>query len=257
MRHGRVDGITGDVDVLEDGRSALWLAVYLDRRDCVEALLAAGADPWRPMMSGWSPGRLAAAGPHADLFPGGPGLTGAEAAAVAEAPRLRAALQDDDYVDEGGSLACVSGIDVAEAVRRLGATTLEGDHEDDEEVDVVGATDVPGGCVLHQPWGYAAQMPGVTRPLSAGTTCYGVYANPKSGNQGSITRDGEVVGSDLHPGGEPLEREPADLVLLSYLYRHDATAYACAYAGLRPTDARAVTGPPDAWLRLPRTDHRT
>jgi len=30
----------------------------------------------------------------------------------------------------------------------------------------------------------------------------------------------------------------------------DAVAFACAYAGLRLTDARAVTGPADGWVRL-------
>ncbi|EWM15293.1 hypothetical protein KUTG_05597 [Kutzneria sp. 744] len=41
----------------------------------------------------------------------------------------------------------------------------------------------------------------MTKALSAGATCCGIYANPKSGSQDSILRDGEVVGWDLHPGG--------------------------------------------------------
>jgi hypothetical protein len=32
-------------------------------------------------------------------------------------------------------------------------------------------------------------------------------------------------------------------------------AYCFAYAGLRPVDTRAVSGPPDVWLRLPDRDY--
>ncbi|MEU0481131.1 ankyrin repeat domain-containing protein [Streptosporangium sp. NPDC006013] len=254
---GRVE----DVDAMHEGRTALWVAVYEERHDNARALVAAGADPWRPMMSGWSPGRLTLAGPEPDLFgrPSGVnGLTDDEAAAVVEAERLRAAL-GDLYCD-GTGLACVAGIDAAEAVRRLEATVEIIDPEEfldeidpfsEESMSFVGVTDVPGGCVVTQPWGYMPQTPGASKRLSAGTVCYGLYANPKSGNQGSIVRDGEIVGWDLHPGGTPWEDEGPLEVLFSYLYRYDAVAYSCAYAGLQLTDARAVTGPPDVWLRLP------
>jgi hypothetical protein len=43
--------------------------------------------------------------------------------------------------------------------------------------------------------------------------------------------------------------------ILSCLYLYNAVAYSCAYAGLRLTDARAITGPPDIWLRLPPRDY--
>jgi hypothetical protein len=52
---------------------------------------------------------------------------------------------------------------------------------------------------------------------------------------------GGLVAVDLFPGGDPADDESAREVLL---------AYACAYPGLCPTDARAVLGPPDVWLRL-------
>ncbi|MEV0620180.1 ankyrin repeat domain-containing protein [Nonomuraea sp. NPDC050404] len=52
-----------DVDAECEGRTALWEAVFNDRADNALALVAAGADPWRPMMGGWSPGRLSLAGP--------------------------------------------------------------------------------------------------------------------------------------------------------------------------------------------------
>jgi hypothetical protein len=86
--------------------------------------------------------------------------------------------------------------------------------------------------------------------LTVGTFGYGLYENPKSGSQGSISRHGEVTASDLFPGGDPEEDEPSGQILLAYLCRNDAPAYACAFAGLRLTDARAVTGEPDVWLRL-------
>ncbi|MER5256037.1 ankyrin repeat domain-containing protein [Streptomyces sp. NPDC002855] len=256
-----------DVDAEEEGCTALWAAVLSDRADNARVLAAAGADPWRPMLAGWSPGRLSLAGPTPDLFrvPSGErGLTPAESAAATEGRRLTAALGDLDV--DGTGLACVAGIDVAEAARRLGAEPYEDpeletfvadpwSYDMDEFLPVIGATDVPGGCVLTQPWGYAPEMPGVLTLLSAGTVCYGLYANPKSGNQGSIARDGVMEGGDLHPGGGPDAEDSAGEVLASYLYRHNAVAYSCAYVGLRPTDARAVTGPPDIWLELPRRDY--
>ncbi|WP_245899856.1 ankyrin repeat domain-containing protein [Nonomuraea indica] len=52
-----------DVDAEHEGRTALWEAVYNNRPDNARALVSAGADPWRPMMNGWSPGRLGLATP--------------------------------------------------------------------------------------------------------------------------------------------------------------------------------------------------
>ncbi|GGP52239.1 hypothetical protein GCM10010185_25410 [Saccharothrix coeruleofusca] len=240
-----------DVDAEEEGRTALWRAVHSHRPDNARVLAEAGADPWRPMMAGWSPGRLALAGPEPDLFgapPEGVALSEREVAAAAEAPRLIAAL-GDFYLD-GMSLACVAGIDAAEAARRLGAVPVaDGDAEDD--LAVVGATDVPGGCVVLQPRGFAAQMSAVLTALSEGTACYGFYANPKSGDQGSVARDGVLVDWDLDPGGGVSEHDPSEYVLASYLYQDRPVAHSCAYAGLRLTGTRAVAGPPDVWLRLP------
>ncbi|QWF84484.1 ankyrin repeat domain-containing protein [Amycolatopsis sp. CA-230715] len=249
------------VDAFKDGHTALWRAVAANRPDNARALLAAGADPWREMMSGWPPGRLSLAGPTPSLFDSGASLAPDEAAAVAESRRLITIFGDHHF--EGLGIACVAGIAVGEAAHRLGAEIVDGDREqmltawmDDpvgrDTILTMWATEVPGGCVLAQPMGYGPQMPAVTKTLSAGTTCYGMYANPKSGNQGSISRDGEIVAWDLHPGGEPTELGG---VLLSYLYQSQALAYCFAYAGLRPSDDRSVTGPPDAWIRLPERDY--
>lgn len=259
-------GRVADVDALENGVTALWEAVVSRKPDNARALAAAGADPWRLLIGGWSPGRLSLAGPTPDLFPVPEGirLTGTERAAAEEADRLTTALGTFHY--DGTGLACVAGIDAAEAVRRLEAAPVEAEvidelledpyeYDMDESLRIIGMTSVPGGCVVTQPWGYAPQMPGVLTRLSADTLCYGLYANPKSGNQGSIARHGTVEGWDLHPGGGPHENGTSEEVLASYLYQYNAVAFSCAYAGLRPADRRAVVGPPDVWVELPRRDY--
>ncbi|MEU9913619.1 ankyrin repeat domain-containing protein [Streptomyces sp. NPDC051001] len=256
-----------DVDALENGTTALWDAVVAGRTENARALAEAGADPWRVGFGGWSPGRLSLAGPVPELFAlpeGERGLSEAERAVAREGRRLIDALGELYY--DGTGLACVAGIDAAEAVRRLGATDADPelmeavlddpyDFDMDETLRLVGVTTVPGGCVVTQPWGYAPQQPLVQKLLSAGTVCYGLYANPKSGNQGSVYRDGVGEGWDLHPGGGPDERDSPAEVLTNYVYCYQAVAYSIAYAGLRPTDARAVTGPPDAWVVLPERDY--
>ncbi|MEV4250535.1 ankyrin repeat domain-containing protein [Streptosporangium canum] len=252
-----------DVDAEHEGRTALWEAVFANRPGNARALVAAGADPWRSMMNGWSPGRLSLATPTPDLFTlpdGEVGLSTAETAAVAEARRLSAALGRFD--DDGHSLACVADITAAEAVRRLAAVPADdADVEEimedpwadfDDSLAVVGVTDVPGGCIVVQPWGYAASNPGVIERLSVGTVCYGLFANPKSGNQGAVARDGVIEEWDTHPGGGSVySEESAEEILATYLYHGEAEAYCYAGAGLRPVDARSVTGRPDMWLRLP------
>jgi hypothetical protein len=232
-----------DVDEFHEERTALWCAVFANKPDNARVLLAAGADPHRSMMSGWSPARLAAAGPTPDLFGPPVELSASEQETVTEARRLVAVL--GDYEVEGLGLACVAGIAVAEATRRLGATACEEDYDD---IDVVGVTDVSGGVIVVQPMGYRPQDTDVQKRLSVGTICYGVYENPKSGTQGSISRNGEMTDWDQWPGGPPREDEP---ILLAYLTQYNSVAYMCAYTGLRPTDARAVTGQPDMWLRVP------
>jgi hypothetical protein len=259
---GRVD----DVDAECDGRTALWAAVFHDRPENVRALVAAGADPWRPMMSGWSPGRLSLAGPMPGLFfpfpPGHAGLTEAETAAVAEADRLIGVLGGIE--EDGFSLACVGGIGAAEAARRLaaepaGAEEVEESLEDpydDEAMRYVSFTDVPGGCVLSQEHGYLVSAPVVMKALSAGTVAYGMFANPKSGNQGCVYRDGEAVGWDTVPGGgDASAADTAEEILLKYLYFGHAVAYCFAGAGLSPADDTLASTDLDTYLRLPERDY--
>jgi hypothetical protein len=252
--------LVDDVDAVDDGRTALWLAVHAGKPGNAHALVAAGADPERPMMAGWSPARLSLAGATPDLFDTRATLTQPEAAAVAQARRLIDALAEID--DEGMSLCCVGGIDAAEAVRRLEATVVEEeiavedmwDATDDESIRTLGVTDVPGGCVVSQPWAYGASMPLVALLLSAGTACYGMYANPKSGHQGESVHDGVITGADLSPGdGWSAADAPAAEVLRTFLYQNHAIEYCCAYAGVHPADARPFTEP-DRWVRLPARD---
>jgi hypothetical protein len=249
-----------DVDAVDDGRTALWLAVHAGKPANARALVAAGADPERSMMAGWSPARLSLAGATPDLFDTTATLTKAEAAAVAQARGLIDALAGID--GDGMSLCCVGGIDAAEAVRRLDAAVVEDevavedmwDATDDESIRTLGVTDVPGGCVVSQPWAYGASMPLVALLLSAGTACYGMYANPKSGNQGTSVHNGVITGWDLHPGGGWSTADtPTAEVLRDFLYQHHAIAYCCAYAGVHPADARPFTEP-DQWVRLPARD---
>ncbi|QFY12986.1 ankyrin repeat domain-containing protein [Nonomuraea phyllanthi] len=259
---GRVD----DVDAEYDDRTALWAAVFAHRSDNARVLAAAGADPWRPMMAGWSPGRLALAGPEPGMFPlptGHPGLFPAETAAVAEARRLISAL--GEFEQEGLALACVAGITAAEAARRLHARPADDAavaailadpcSDFDGSLQIVGLSDVPGGCVVTQPWGYVPATPEVAGPLSVGTVCYGMAANPKSGNQGIVARDGAIEDSDTNPGGcDAGGHLTSEEILAEYLYQGHAVAYCCAAAGLRLPDVRAVAGPPDTWVRLPNQD---
>lgn len=248
---------TDEVDQMMSGRTALWRAVFSNRPDNVRILLDAGADPSLPMMSGWSPGRLSLAGPHP--LPGDHGsLTSTEVEAVAESRLLLAALDGQDY--EGVSVACVADLSAAEAARRLGGVeTGEPTHDEmwsggDDVLYVVGVSDVPGGCVVTQPWAYAANMPGLMNRLSPGTDCCGLYENPKSGSQASLSSDGAYV-RELYLGGGPDEHDRPEEILTAYLYQHNAVAHACAFVGVRPPDTRAVLGPPDRWLRMPRLDY--
>ncbi|WP_026425212.1 ankyrin repeat domain-containing protein [Actinokineospora inagensis] len=248
--------VVDDVDPLSAGVTPLWPALFARRFDNARFLVAAGADTDRHVMAGWTPNRIMALA--RDPLPRDV-LSAAEVEAVVESRRLIAALGDLGYV-EGLGLCCARGVDVAEAVRRLDAEPVDGPPADpwsdlSGSLLFVGLTDVPGGCVVAQPWGFQPNTPGVSRRLSRGTRCYSLYANPKSGNQGSLVVDGEVVGWDLHPGGDPSAGDSSREVLLAYLYQRNAIGYCCAHADLQPVDGRAITGEPDVWVRLPDVDY--
>jgi hypothetical protein len=166
-------------------------------------------------------------GPGVEMGSGEVGLTPVLARAARAAYRLIGRFNDD-----GDSLCCACGVTAAEAIRRLDGTVIEYTEQEDPDCYddnlVVGITDVPGGCVVGQRYGFAASTPGLSGRLSAGTVCYAMYANPKSGNRGHIMRDRVAVGWDLHPGGGwSAAIEPAGEILRTYLFRGHAVAYCC------------------------------
>lgn len=244
-----------DLDAFCKGRSALWNAVYHHRDDNALVLAELGADPWRPMMDGWSPGRLSLAGSLGDLFeiPEDQALTVQERAMADAGPELAEVFSGISY--DGFSVACVAGLTAVEAVQRLpvGEVIIVDDHapwhEEDfcGESDIVGVTDVPGGCVIAQPWAYRAVD--VLEVVTAGTFAYGMYANPKSGDQGHIAEDGRRVRWGLHPGYDPYPHSTAREVLASFASCHSAIVHCLVYAGLQP-DSTDCLECPDAWVRL-------
>ncbi|RKS76083.1 ankyrin repeat protein [Actinomadura pelletieri DSM 43383] len=245
-----------DVDALCDNRSALWNAVFHRRADNVSALLEQGADPWRPMMDGWSPGRLGQVGPFDfGAAPEGHRLTEEERGLAESGPELARMLSDLYY--DGFSLTCVANVTATEAVRRLdndGLIVVDGrvpwhDLPFCYELDIIGVTDVPGGCVLAQPWAYRANDFDMIEAVTAGTFAYGMYANPKSGNQGCVAEDGRIPRWDLHPGYDPASDATARDVLAAYASCRKAIVHCMVYAGLRPETADCLEHP-DVWLRL-------
>ncbi|MFP3965690.1 ankyrin repeat domain-containing protein [Actinomadura fulvescens] len=249
----------GELDGLNDGRSALWEAVFRDRSEIARVLVEAGADPWLDMMDGWSPGRLALAGPHLDLFgtpPEGIRLSAGEQAMADAGPQLAEVFSGIHY--DGYSLLCVAGVGLNEAFRRLdGAIQVDAPAEpenwEDLDLSVVGLTSVPGGCVITQPWAYAADNDAVAGPVTIGTFGYGMYANPKSGNQGSIWRNGQAEAWDLHPGYDPRENSTAREVLASYVCEFSAIAHCMVYAGLSPNTSDCLESP-QVWVRMPNIE---
>ncbi|RAS62513.1 ankyrin repeat protein [Lentzea atacamensis] len=251
------------VDAINRGRTPLWQAVQEGKPGLARVLLAAGADPSRPMMSGWSPARLSLATDH--VIPSGEVLNEQEQAAVDVRDGLLAAEEGFPHYDNY-TVVCVADIDAAEAIRRLNAAVVPAAEVPDtvpagdwfpapfgEDTDfTLSVTGVPGGCVLVQPWHFNLQLSEFMERLSAGTVAYGMYANPSSGKQGCVYRNGRAVDGDLHPGGGPNEHTDTDayLVLLAHLYEDHAVAYCCAFAGVRPPDNKAFTEP-DQWIRLP------
>jgi hypothetical protein len=192
VRHG------ADLDAVHDGRTALWFAVMARHPDIARILAEAGADP-SLAPSGWSPARLCLAGPTPGLFGDtGASLTDDEVAAMQESQRLIALF--DGVEHDVLSVACVVGIDADEATRRLSATMVE-PVADTDRPSITWVTEVPGGCVVTQPWGFTLDMYDMACLLSADTTCYAVWIDSRENELGSSYRDGKCIASWLAPGG--------------------------------------------------------
>ena len=255
------------VDALWCGRTALWEAVMYRHHEVARLLADAGADPWHPLIGGWSPGRLALAGPEPALF-GAPDthLTAAEFAAITRARHLIGAVGDPEA--DGMSIACLPHVDSAEAAGRLRALPIEVDDftewaldpwaqgmTDHEVAHTVGVTDVPGGCVLTQWCGFTAATPAVLTLLTTGTSAYAMSIDPKNGTQGTTFHHGHPTAFDLRPGSghcDPDATGPE--VLRTYLYRNHPVPYCCDAARLTPESPQPFTGPPTKLLRLPPID---
>ncbi|MFF3209834.1 ankyrin repeat domain-containing protein [Streptomyces sp. NPDC002886] len=275
-------GLVADVDALDhldgSGVTALWEAVAHGRADNAAALLAAGADAWTPRIAGRSPGSLALSTDMAALFADLPGAVPRSAQEVtAQREADEQALVFRGIHTEGLSVAFVAGITEDEAVRRLGTdpercrvldldrepgpygTGPDGFDPSAEEAErFIGVTGVPGGCVLIQPFWYGASTPKVLRALSPGGRAYGVYFNAAGGTFGQLSVDGR---EDEHEeiGLPPYEGSPEGHWLHRFwqwgpeedLRGARSLAYACARAGMRLEDGRAVEGPPRRWVELP------
>jgi hypothetical protein len=264
-----VDQLGGGV--FDQGRTALWSAVYEGRPEMARLLVEAGADPWREMMSGWSPGRLALAGPTPDLFgspPAGVGLSDPERDCVARAQPVIHGF-GASLTAVGWSIAAVAGVTAAEAVERVGGLPeeqseamtfedlVEASMAQYQQDDVLGASDVPGGCLVVHPMGYDAATPRMLRRLSQVTSAYGVFDNMANGRQGTHAVDGVFEGWDLCPGGWPDADDDSRKVLLSYLAHQcsadgRAVVEACLVAGIHPGSPQAFYGPYDVAFRIDR-----
>ncbi|MEU7061537.1 ankyrin repeat domain-containing protein [Streptomyces sp. NPDC046197] len=265
-----------DVDVRDDDEhTPLWYAVHSMDETTVRTLIDAGADVWTPQSGPWSPGRLlltTSLAPLAQSLPEAVELPPEEVVAQQAADALIAAFGKEPLWTEGLGVCFVQGLSEDELIRRIGAdptqcpkTDLEHapfDPEDyDESLRYVGVRSVdgaPGGCVITQD-GYMPSDDAVLQAISADTTAYGVYFNPKGGTFGTLARDGEVVASE-EIGLSPHKSDPAAYWNFRFWQRThafphgaDILAFSCAAAGLRISDGQGVVDPrtPRRWVALP------
>ncbi|MGP4043895.1 ankyrin repeat domain-containing protein [Streptomyces sp. 2A115] len=259
----------------DDEHTPLWYAACSADEGSVRALIDAGADVWTPQTGPWSPGRLLLTTSLAPLVAGLPEavvLPTEEAASFRAADALIAAFGERELWTDGLGIAFVRELSEDELIRRLGADPAQCPKADpehapfdpadyDESLRYVGVTSVPGdpgGCVITQD-GYMPSDGAVLRAITADTTAYGIYFNPKGGTFGTLARDGEVVESE-EIGLPPDEPEPSAHWRFrfwqrkhTFPYGADTLAYACAAAGLRISDGReaADRGAPRRWVALP------
>ncbi|MER6194912.1 ankyrin repeat domain-containing protein [Streptomyces cyaneofuscatus] len=259
----------------EEGHTPLWYAACGVDEGMVRALIEAGADVWTPQEEPWSPGRLLLTTPLAPLvteLPGAVSLPAEEVAALRAADALIAAFSEQGLWTEGLGIAFVAGVGEDEVVRRLGGDPALYPAVDEENmpfdpmdydaslryVGVTGVDGSPGGCVIVQD-GYMPSDDALLRAVSAGTSAYGVYFNPKGGTFGALARDGGIVASE-EIGLSPQATDPAAYWTFRFWQRGstlahgaDVLAYACATAGMTVGDGRVVVSRDAArrWVPLP------
>ncbi|WP_436774532.1 ankyrin repeat domain-containing protein [Yinghuangia sp. YIM S09857] len=275
-----------DIDAVApwSGESALWKAVCLGKTDNAAALLAAGADPWRPVMGRHSAGSIARWTKLAPLFAQLPGYvapTDAERAAQDAADRQAVVIAEEEYFML--SVTFVAGLDEDEVIHRLGGDPSDcpvldldatpgpfgtgpdgfNPHDPDVAERFVGIRAVPGGCAVLQPNGLIAATSTVVTALSRGTRAYGIYLSFVKGTYGELAVDGtSVCNEELQRNlrGESLDsqalyrfwdNDPEGAVDSHIMWTAYKLAYAAAEAGVSVTDASQIAGPPNRWLELP------
>lgn len=266
-----------EVDARDDeGHTALWHAVRRGDEGSVRALIRAGADVWTPQCGTWSPGRLLLTTPLAPLAPDPPDAavpSDEERAVFRAADELVRAFGEGDAWTEGLGVTFVRGLDEDEVIRRLCGDPVRCpvtdpehvpfDEDDDYEaslrhVTVAGLPGDPGGCVITQD-GYMPGDDAVLAAISPGTAAYGIYFNPKGGTHGVLARDGRTVHHEEIGLSPDASSPPAHWHFGFWRTGSEVPrsaqcfAYACAAAGLRVTDGRAVLGEGGRrrWVELP------
>jgi hypothetical protein len=221
-----------DVEAVNDaGLTPLWYAVRNGDDEAAEALLAAGADPWRPVRGGRSAGLVALDGPLAGLFarlPGAPPPDDEQCRRQAEADALIASYEDRPVrIEEGLCVAFVAGPDEDEVIRRAGAdparcpvVTMDELHTFaiSDRGAVVGVGSPPGGgVVIYVPLGSTAHEDDIYRHVSArGAAVARMRDNPAGGDQCvSWWRDGGLVAYPS-PYDDPRDDDPPEAWLCRF-----------------------------------------
>jgi hypothetical protein len=264
-----------DVDTADaEGATPLWEAVRWGNRSAAEALLRAGADPWRPAVAGRSPGRLGLDGPLADLFaglPGAPSISAEERDRQTRADALIASYEWEGYWD-GLDLAFVADVDEDELIGRLGAEPARCPLTDSPFVGMVEdphadwAEDEDGGEPEHSPmdfdfkaWvarrdggavliGAAASSDSVCARLSTGTRLATVFFNPKGSCYVYCWADGRRV-RQSEPADHPADPWPEEWLHRFGHHAHGsshaarALAFMTAYTGVRIDEQWLIRAP--------------
>jgi hypothetical protein len=180
------------------GETPLWCAVRRGYEEETLALLAAGADPWRPVRGDRSAGRVALDGPLAPIFeglPGAPTVSDEERAAQARADELISFYEQWHYLPDALCLAFVRGVDEDEVFRRLGLDPAEYPPVDvdeytaghdfyDSDHSVLWVRSVEGGGVMvYDSWGIAPVSDLFCAAVSAdGAEVASTFNNPAGGD---------------------------------------------------------------------------